>query len=412
MNTKASMRSGTSNSVYDLTLVKVVSVLGIVIPLYVCFVDVPLIAIPSHKLLYILGRLLTAIVCSWILFNVHYRNMVKSYQVPALFTILTFYSIHGQFFLACYYLSFMQEVIAFSFFFSMPKRTFYSIAFSGCALMILAILISPATYSSIPEINNKFRFDAILGVLIMTVLAYFGYKHITLTRSNKDRLMDRFLQVGKNNSFIVHEIKNLMSSPAVYFNILKKEMSGQQISPQAKEVFSLLNRDFDNLREYVLNVNSLTLNSNENSLINPSELAQQISIAFFGPQSKKYRIRYLNENAKIYTNINSLRSVLTNLFSNSFDNFKEKSMGDGEIVIDVKENKLLFKDNGGGFSPNALKQIKNDTHYTEKNTGSGIGLYLVKDNLKNQGGAVSVYNEKDWAVVELDFGKIPSAIKK
>ena len=81
-----------------------------------------------------------------------------------------------------------------------------------------------------------------------------------------------------------------------------------------------------------------------------------------------------------------LTQVLINIINNSLDAFSEKNIKKPEIFIKLfkKDNKsvLLIEDNAFGVENNQLEKIL-EPYFTTKDSGTGIGLYMVKLIIKN-----------------------------
>jgi signal transduction histidine kinase len=89
--------------------------------------------------------------------------------------------------------------------------------------------------------------------------------------------------------------------------------------------------------------------------------------------------------------------ILNNLLSNAFNyqrkNAREKSV---DVVMEVVENDLIItvKDNGIGIHENHIKNIFEMFYRaTSEETGSGLGLYNVKDALNRLEGTIEVQSE-------------------
>ena len=94
----------------------------------------------------------------------------------------------------------------------------------------------------------------------------------------------------------------------------------------------------------------------------------------------------IDENLKAFGVLTELSQVLVNIISNSIDAFEERNIKNPEIFIKLfnKEDKniLIIEDNAGGVENNNLEKLL-DPYYTNKENGTGIGLYMVKLIIKN-----------------------------
>lgn len=93
---------------------------------------------------------------------------------------------------------------------------------------------------------------------------------------------------------------------------------------------------------------------------------------------------------------NEYSQALMNIFSNAREAIIEKKVADGKIVIDIGEKDgfgvHVVTDNGGGIPPDILPKIF-EPHFTTKEQGMGIGLYMTLISIeKNMRGKIDVEN--------------------
>jgi polar amino acid transport system substrate-binding protein len=129
-----------------------------------------------------------------------------------------------------------------------------------------------------------------------------------------------------------------------------------------------------NLKESILNIISL-----ENKI----KLKKNIEL-----------IVNCNDDIKFITSIEPLNHIFLNLLSNSLDSIEDS----GKISIDCKvDNEFLiidFKDTGTGISKENIERIFNPFYTTKKvGQGTGLGLYIVYNEIQKIGGEIQVYSE-------------------
>jgi signal transduction histidine kinase len=86
-----------------------------------------------------------------------------------------------------------------------------------------------------------------------------------------------------------------------------------------------------------------------------------------------------------------IRVILNNLFSNAFKFQKEEPGKWIKININVNNKRALVEisDNGIGIEEKHLGDVFNLFHRaTQRNVGSGLGLYMVKESIEQLNGSV------------------------
>ena len=102
----------------------------------------------------------------------------------------------------------------------------------------------------------------------------------------------------------------------------------------------------------------------------------------------------VNEEIAFYSDYYRLSVVMNNLISNAikyYDEGKKNSFFHISITVDDKKAKLIFEDNGIGIDAEALPRIF-DMFFraTNKTTGSGLGLYIVKEAVEKLQGVIAI----------------------
>lgn len=380
--------------------------LSFIFSLYGIVVDLPYVGL-EHRNLYIYGRVFVALVCVFFFVQVNFLKKQYETQVPIIYAILLLYCVHGQYFVNGYYLAFMQIIAGFSLFFAMPKKYYYPITVSGNVLIMISIWKSSFSYSDSAEKILKFNMDTSFGVSLISIIALIGYVNITLARERKHVLSEKFLDVGRYFGNFVHELKGVVSSPTVYAEMLSAEL--EKDAPDMgliKEIVTNLKTDVYGINQKILNINNLSKNSSEVGPIDIASLALTINDHFFS--KSKIKLDVLGNDPMVIGNEYSVRSILLNLIGNSKENFAIRKVSPRCIQLIVENNKIIYRDNGGGFSDAALEGINHSSFFTEKPQGSGMGIYTIREYMKEYGGKVVFKNRDDGirgVYIELIFAK-------
>jgi signal transduction histidine kinase len=98
-----------------------------------------------------------------------------------------------------------------------------------------------------------------------------------------------------------------------------------------------------------------------------------------------------------YSDERRLNSIIHNIMSNSVkysDQSKEHCMLTVAIEVTRETCKLVFTDNGKGISPDNQHRVF-DMFYrgTTERSGSGLGLYIVKEMTERIGGSIELQSE-------------------
>jgi len=106
--------------------------------------------------------------------------------------------------------------------------------------------------------------------------------------------------------------------------------------------------------------------------------------------------------ATININANEFKHIIINLINNSKDAFNENNIKDTtkQITFNIKSlgqtTELIICDNAGGVPQDTLEHIfKSNFTTKEKDKGTGMGLYLVKQIVDKYNGTIEAFNEND-----------------
>lgn len=259
--------------------------------------------------------------------------------------------------------------------------------------------------------NNKtLRFYQITFVLLIIVLLLFTLRIFTLYRKNKSKLNDNEELIQANVelqdanrlrekflSIIGHDLKNPFNSVLGLTSLLVDEWDGipenekkyiiNEIHGTGNTLYELM----DNLLLWAKNQNNALQLYKETFDIN--EVIIDVYELFRNQASFKDIKLELNIGSKnmVYADSNMINTIIRNLVSNAIK-FTRKG---GKVQVDLlhRTNELEFNisDNGKGILPDDLKRIleeksNHSTKGTANETGTGLGLLLVKDFVKQNNG--------------------------
>jgi PAS domain S-box-containing protein len=106
------------------------------------------------------------------------------------------------------------------------------------------------------------------------------------------------------------------------------------------------------------------------------------------------RTGVINQSCPFYSDPSRIQIILNNLISNSIkysDLQKKDSYISIEVTIDSQKAIIIIEDNGEGIRPEMQERIFDMfVRATERSTGSGLGLYIVKEVVDKLNGKITL----------------------
>ena len=184
--------------------------------------------------------------------------------------------------------------------------------------------------------------------------------------------------------YISHEIRNQLSISDVYCEVLKKHLDKINIKDDAiTKAINCIQKSTKLIGNSLLDLKSLTnLNPQVVNLNKIIEESIELSKVYIFEKNIDI-ISKLDSDTQVYIDDNKLEACLLNIIKNAIEAIDLK----GTIIIETKNSKdnvkIIISNNGKAIPKKTQAEIFNDGH-TTKPTGSGIGLYLCKNNLNAQ----------------------------
>jgi signal transduction histidine kinase len=204
----------------------------------------------------------------------------------------------------------------------------------------------------------------------------------------------------------VHEIKQIVPSIKGY---LTETINNASLGTELLDNFKLVFEILSSLESYMSYFDE-TISKNVIRELEPIDIRKSINsfLKIVEPDIKRrnFNIYKVIEGRDLFTTLmhpSELNTVLQNLYSNSKKAIlRSGNSASGKILVKVNRNQekniliLQFLDNGSGiknkdkdkiFDPFFTTSTKNDVEW---GTGTGLGLYLLSQILKNRGGEIYV----------------------
>jgi signal transduction histidine kinase len=261
-----------------------------------------------------------------------------------------------------------------------------------------------------------FRFDQPIVVLLTLGFDFYMLYELIIMNSNMEEKLKRLngnlhtrnTNLKKSNdeldSFVYrasHDLRSPLSSIMGVINIVKTETDVNKI----KDYMKYQERSVKKLDDLIQDILDLSRNATLDLFIESVNLRSFIDscIEGFAYLEEFDRVQLLieiSEGFMIRTDTRRLKVIVNNLVSNAL-RYSDSNKTPSYVKIKAESKQqnivLTFEDNGIGIHKEHLDKVF-DMFYraTNQNTGSGLGLYIVKDAIDKLEGTIkieSVYRE-------------------
>jgi PAS domain S-box-containing protein len=219
-------------------------------------------------------------------------------------------------------------------------------------------------------------------------------KELTLLEKNKD-----LEKVNRELDSFVYRVSHDLRAPLISILGLINVMRIEEDKDKLKEFIEYQEQSVKKLDKFIFDIINLSRNSRQElniSEIDFNHLLKRIldSQAFaVGSENVDKKIE-INNIVPFYSDFARLNVVLNNLISNSIkyrDRRKENQFVRVQVDANNDECRLIISDNGIGIDKKYLDKIFNMFFRAHNEvTGSGIGLYIVKETVEKLFGNIQV----------------------
>lgn len=250
--------------------------------------------------------------------------------------------------------------------------------------------------------ENKELNEAILKLI---KLSENSYKELSINQAEKNNLenmaqnLKRDEYLAKKSRYISHEIKNHLSVIDVYTKISETTCS------QNKTVLNASNIIFNSIKNITKLLDSLkTFAEADLNIYDLKNTVYETAASLIEP-AKNNNIDLqidLHDNLMVVIDKDKFQNVILNLIKNAIEAQKNLEKTDKYIriasrIIDDKIS-LTIENNGEKIAKKNQNKIFEEG-FTTKSTGSGLGLYICKQNLEEQFCELSLLKSTDLITV-------------
>lgn len=190
---------------------------------------------------------------------------------------------------------------------------------------------------------------------------------------------------------ISHDIQSPLSSIEALVGLTRSEEDNKNINTY----FSMIEKSISGLKNYIKNTLQITASKTE--LIDFKTIVNDyIESIKFNEGMKLITIKTnITQTNDFYSEKSEIDSIISNVINNSIKYYDIKKIKK-TISITIKINNtnafISIKDNGIGIDKDLISKIFDLNFQVNKNSnsGSGIGLYMVRKSLDNLNGTITV----------------------
>ena len=252
-------------------------------------------------------------------------------------------------------------------------ETLLKITFGICGALIVMIL-------AIQSINSKLK--KIIQAKTEAQKALVN----ELRHYDKMQFMDKII------SSVAHEVRNPLTSIKIYTGQMKNKIDNKEFMLAASEdIPEEIDRIDGLIKEFMQYTSPRKPVIEDLNLY--EELMSSIKLVKFQIENIKLKIN-IDRTYSIKFDISQFKQVVLNIFLNSKDAVKDVDTPIIEISAIEADDFIViyFKDNGYGMNEDDIQYIF-EPFYTTKPIGNGVGMFVVKQIVDENGG--SIYAESD-----------------
>lgn len=214
-----------------------------------------------------------------------------------------------------------------------------------------------------------------------------------LQSEEKLRQTEKLAATGRLAASIAHEINNPLEAVTNLIYLARKQ------PVNAEKYLHLADEELDRIAQITKNTLGFYRDSASPSHVNISEVLQEV-LALFARKLEFKRITLILDQGSAIEIVGypgEVRQIFANLIANAIDALPEDGFlrvrasnacrRDGKVESGVR---VTFLDNGSGISPAHLKKIFTPFYTTKKDTGTGLGLWLVHGLVEKHRGFLQV----------------------
>ncbi len=222
------------------------------------------------------------------------------------------------------------------------------------------------------------------------------------TKRELREMNQRLTKVYSEMNQFVYSLSHELRGPLMSISSVSKLAKSEITDPAQMEYFDMIDIATEKLDDYIhkmLDFYRCTKLENKITTISFQQILDEQLAAYHGKWDlSDFDITIdIDQNEPFYSDDSKIRVILNNLFGNAYQ-FQHEGDSCKKIGVTVRvANELAsieISDNGIGISANLQEEVFNlFQKATQKNVGSGLGLYMVKESVSLLGGKIKLHSD-------------------
>ena len=239
-------------------------------------------------------------------------------------------------------------------------------------------------------------------IIVLSVCSYYSImvKRLTISKKEIEVKNENLTLVNHELDRFVYSASHDLRSPITSLKGLIEITQLEDDITQIKSYLSLMHQSLTKQDQFISDIIDYSKNKRKQIIIEPVSLKEifneAISQLMHIENANKITFRQELEIDQIQSDGLRLKIIISNLISNAIkyaDNNKQEMFISIKTYISEGFNRIEIADNGIGIKDDCKDYIFEMYFGTNKNKGSGLGLYIVKEAVENIKGNISVISE-------------------
>ena len=191
---------------------------------------------------------------------------------------------------------------------------------------------------------------------------------------------------AEQTAFFAHEIKNPLAVIKANVQLIELDNGGEN-----KKSFEAVYEQIDKINR-LIQENMDLIKMSESNKCDIIRIIDKV-VNTYSANNREFKIKYKDQKVNVDCKTELLESLFGNLIKNAVEATVDGDLIEIEIKRKGKRVAVSIADNGCGISEKDLERI-GELFYTTKKGGSGVGIFMCKRIVEQNGGKFKIAHNK------------------